>query len=52
VGDIWPNGLSGLPSGCLASDFTFASAATSYSVLAGGSTPGSGTLSMSDTISI
>lgn len=45
----WPNGLSGLPAGCLASDFTFASSATSYTVGAHDSTDGSGTLSMADT---
>jgi len=44
----WPHGISGLPNGCSPLDFTFSSAATSYSVPATGTAPGSGTLSMSD----
>jgi hypothetical protein len=43
------NGLEGVPAGCSADDFTFASAATSYDVPANGDVGGSGTLSMADT---
>ena len=49
--DDLTNGISGLPAGCSASDFTFSSSDTGYSVAHGGTASGSGTLSMSNSTS-
>jgi hypothetical protein len=45
------NGISGLPAGCSASDFHFADVAVGTKIDAGGSTTGSGALTMDDTSS-
>jgi hypothetical protein len=44
-----PNGISGLPAGCSASDFHFADVSVGQEIAAGGSLNGSGTLTMDDT---